>query len=130
MKKAILRARREVHSRAPNQMNLTELTIPYVYSITSNGTPFLLHDSGNTLDRILIFTTNRNLDLMSQCSHWFADGTFKASPPLFSQVYTIHAVKYSNVILTVVVLMPNKSEATYTRVLNALKNLHGNVILL
>ncbi len=92
-----------------------------------NGTPFLLHDSGNTLDRILIFSTNRNLDLMSQCSHWFADGTFKASHPLFSQVYTIHAVKHSNVIPTVVVLMPNKSEGTYTRVLNALKNLNANL---
>jgi hypothetical protein len=88
-----------------------------------NGTPFLLHDSGNTLDRILIFSPNRNLDLMFQCPHWFAYGTFKASHPLFSQV----SVKYSNVIPTVVVLMPNKSDVTYTRVLNALKNLNANL---
>ncbi len=127
MKKTIRRTRHGIQAPAPNPLNLTELTIPHDYSITLNGTPFLLHDSGNTLDRILIFSTNRNLDLMSQCSHWFADGTFKASPPLFPQVYTIHAVKYSNVIPTVVVLMPNKSEATYTRVLNALKNLNGNL---
>ncbi len=46
---------------------------------------------------------------------------------LLGMVYTIHAVKYSNESPTVVVVMPNKSEATYTRVLNALKNLNGNL---
>jgi hypothetical protein len=86
-----------------------------------------MHDSGPGNDRILIFSTTRNLDLMSQCFHWFADGTFKTSPPLFNQVYTIHAVKYHNVIPTVFVLMPNRTEATYRRMLNALKNLNRNL---
>jgi hypothetical protein len=51
----------------------------------------------------------------------------RSKPPLFNQVYTIHAVKYHNVIPTVFVLMPNRTEATYTQMLNARKILNRNL---
>ncbi|KAK9709138.1 MULE transposase domain [Popillia japonica] len=58
---------------------------------------------------------------MQRCEHWYADGTFKTNPLLFAQMYTIHAVQYSNVIPTVYALLPNKTE--YNRLFSALKNL-------
>ena len=70
-----------------------------------------------------MFGTNANLDLMVQSENWFADGTFKVTPPLFAQLYTIHRVRYNNVIPSVFVLMPNREMATYARVLAALKHL-------
>src|SRR6218665_993066 len=54
--------------------------------------------------------------LMSECPNWYADGTFKCTPPLFNQLYTIHAVKYSSVIPTVFILMNDRSTNSYVRV--------------
>lgn len=82
----------------------------------------LLFDSGSEEQRILIiFSTRKNLEYMQRCEHWYADGTFKTNPLLFAQMYTIHAVQYSNVIPTVYALLPNKTE--YNRLFSALKNL-------
>ncbi|KAK9731441.1 hypothetical protein QE152_g13671 [Popillia japonica] len=89
---------------------------PEDYKRTTDGELFLLFDSGPEEQRILLFSTQRNLSFMEQCGHWFADGTFKSAPPLFSQIYTIHGVRYSNVIPTVFALLPNKTQETYTRV--------------
>ncbi|XP_072400820.1 uncharacterized protein [Diabrotica undecimpunctata] len=61
---------------------------------------------------------------MEQCDHWYADGTFNSAPPLFSQIYTIHGVRYSNVIPTVFALLTNKTQETYTRVFQQLKVLN------
>ncbi|XP_072397919.1 uncharacterized protein [Diabrotica undecimpunctata] len=61
---------------------------------------------------------------MEQCDHWYADGTFNSAPPLFSQIYTIHGVRYSNVIPTVYALLTNKTQETYTRVFQQLKVLN------
>lgn len=60
---------------------------------------------------------------MATCQHWYADGTFKSSPPLFNQVYTVHAVKYNNVLPSVFVLMTERNTNAYTRVLMELKRL-------
>ena len=83
----------------------------------------LLFDSGPGNDRIVIFSTTRNLKLMCECDNWFADGTFKTSPPLFSQVYIIHGFKENNVIPTVYVLLNSKRKQTYVRVIQELKNI-------
>lgn len=65
--------------------------------------------------------------MMSQCHHWYCDGTFKTTPPLFTQIYTIHAVKYNNVIPTVFVLMSERSTNSYVRALSQVKNLQVNL---
>ena len=111
-------------------VNRTELIIPFQYTqITegNNNIPFLLFDSGPSEDRILIFSTWRNLQLMSNSQHWFADGTFKTTPSLFDQLYTIHGIKYNNVIPLVFILMPNRDEQTYLRVFNELSILQPNL---
>jgi hypothetical protein len=127
MKRTVQRSRQGEKAELSSPTNLIELTLPPEYTQASNGAPFLLHDSGASNDRILLFSTARNLDLMAQCNHWFADGTFKTTSPLFGQVYTIHAVKYHNVIPTIFVLMSNRTEATYNRVQDALKSLNQNL---
>jgi hypothetical protein len=123
MKRTIQRARQQNNLPLANPTSLTELELPERYTQTINGHPFLLYDSGPSNDRILLFSTQRNLDLMARCNHWYADGTFKASPHLFTQIYTIHAVECDNVVPTLFALMPNKTQVSYNRVLSALKNL-------
>ena len=64
---------------------------------------------------------------MAQCNHWYADGTFKSAPQLFTQIYTIYAMKYDNVIPTIFVLMPNKTQPSYNQLFSALKRLKPNL---
>ncbi|XP_025407409.1 uncharacterized protein LOC112681362 [Sipha flava] len=60
---------------------------------------------------------------MKNCKHWYADGTFSTSPSLFTQIYTIHGIQYSNVFPLVFPLLPNKMESTYCRLFEALKSI-------
>ena len=53
---------------------------------------------------------------------WLADGTFKTAPPLFTQVYVVHALRGGpqpmrdgHLLPSLFVLLPNKTEATYRR---------------
>jgi len=60
---------------------------------------------------------------MAQCNNWFCDGTFSSASSLFYQVYTIHAVQYSNILPSVYILLPNKKEKTYLHMFQALKSI-------
>jgi len=57
------------------------------HQLTTNEKPFLLYYSGPREDRILLFSTERNLRLMENCKHWYAYGTFSTSPSPFTQIY-------------------------------------------
>ena len=99
--------------------------IPPEYQQTAAGEAFLLHDTGNGDNRILVFATNENIQLLAESQSWFMDGTFKTSPELFFQVYTIHT-EYC------LVSMPffptnNKLQPTYHRLFEILKE-HQNAL--
>ncbi|CAF1042243.1 unnamed protein product, partial [Brachionus calyciflorus] len=49
----------------------------------------LFDPSKKNNDRIIIFATEKNLQLLSQYHHWLCDGTFDAAPILFTQLFTI-----------------------------------------
>lgn len=59
--------------------------------------------------------------MMEQCEHRLCDGTFYCVPIIFLQLYTIHGINYSKVILAVYILLPNKKGDTYKRMFLALK---------
>ena len=123
-----IQRKRQTTSQAPSiPSNLAELIIPDLYSKTKTGEDFLLFDSGPSVDRILIFSTRKNLQLLAQCRNWFSDGTFKVVPPLFDQLYTIHAIQHNKVTPFVFILMPNRRESSYERVFEALKNLEPSL---
>jgi len=64
---------------------------------------------------------------MVNCENWFCDGAFSCAPQIFQQLYTIHAVFYSNVIPSVYNLLPDKKENTYKLMFQALKSLIPNL---
>ncbi|KAG0421183.1 hypothetical protein DMUE_6308, partial [Dictyocoela muelleri] len=52
---------------------------------------FLQHDSGsNDEERIIMFYTEKNLDILSKSNVWLLDGTFYTSPIGFEQILIIH----------------------------------------
>ena len=95
LKRTIVRSRKKSNNVPPEPTSLTSLELSEFYKITDKGDRCLLHDSGFVSEnqRILIFGTRKNLDMISTASVWLADGTFKTVPGLFYQLYVIHALK-------------------------------------
>ena len=82
---------------------------------TTDQRGFLLYDSGRgDVHRMLIFSTNQFLQTLHDSDHWMCYGTFKVSPSLFYQVYTVHAMIRNNVLPRIFVLLPNKQQVTYS----------------
>jgi hypothetical protein len=71
MKKRVQRARQQQRAPLPNPTNLFELQFPEQYTQTCTGQLFLLFDSWPSNDRILLFSTQKNLELMAHCDHWW-----------------------------------------------------------
>ena len=100
-----------------------------MYQLTENGDQFLLYDSGvGDPERILIFSSQQAIQFLSSSDHWFADGTFKVCPDIYFQVYTVHAEQGGRIFPCVFALLPNKTEATYTRFFREIFNviINGN----
>lgn len=83
-----LKQKKNVAPVAPKY--LRELIFDERYTVTTNDENFMMYDSGPTDRRTVIFATDANISFLQECEEWYLDGTFRISPPLFSQVYTIH----------------------------------------
>lgn len=88
------------------------------------------------LGRILIFATNENLMHLFRCETWFADGTFKTSPSLFYQLFSILGAAYQVGVNRkpqvvglpfVHALLENKREVSYTKVLQIVRKKGHNL---
>ncbi len=131
---AVQRARNREEHAPPNPNSLHTLVIPDVYkeykydNTAARFERFLFYDSGQAAgqDRILIFSTNNNLNVLETSNKWFADGTFSISPPLFTQLYTIHAERMNRVHPLIYALLPDKREQTCDRLVREVKVLAPN----
>ncbi|XP_043473262.1 uncharacterized protein LOC122505604 [Leptopilina heterotoma] len=136
--KKAMRRRRQANL-PPNPTTLEQLQeIPDRYRKTIVGETFLIYDSIESSEdrdsRVLVFSTRRNLELLFQSSTWFLDGTFKVSPNIFTQVFTILGMVKENVgdiedeeyntdvaLPLVYALLSSKESAQYSAVLTAVK---------
>lgn len=106
-------------------------SIPRQFSKTQGGEPFLLYDSLNdeeeplSCGRVIVFATQENLNRLINSRRWYCDGTFKVTPSIFYQVFTIlggvqHVVdgKQDFVVLPLVfALLESKEEMAYRKVI-------------
>ena len=69
--------------------------LPDFISKTIDSSSFLLSDQRDNKfgGRLLIFSSEIQMDLLLQADILMADGTFRSCPRLFEQVYVIMAVK-------------------------------------
>ena len=82
------------------------------------GEPFLIYDSGvGDPERVFIFASEIGLQSLRESEHWYADGTLKVFPEIFYQLYTIHGQRNGQIFPVVFCLIPNKTQATYRRLL-------------
>lgn len=123
IRRIIRRTRQEATIKHPIPTDKT-FDIPLDYTRLANGEDFLLHDSGrDDRNRFLIFGTNRWTDLLRESTHLFMDGTFKVVPEIFFQLYTIHCRIQTSLLPCLYVLLPNKTQETYTRLFQVLRTM-------
>ena len=82
--------------------------------------------SGAEENRILIFGTEESKRVLELSENWQADGTFKVTPPIFAQVYSIHASQHGDLVPAFYCLLPNKAQETYERLFRAVRQLIPN----
>lgn len=69
--------------------------IPDAYKLTLDKKRFLLLDQSLARrERLLLFSSDYQLDILFNAHTVFMDGTFSKSPLYFSQIYIIHAVAH------------------------------------
>ena len=100
---------------------IEEIEIPLELRTTHSGEKFYWDDSLDS-NRIMIFTTKKNLQMLSEFSDWYADGTFDVSPTFFKQVYTIHVVVDYHAYPVLYALLPNKKQCTYKKFFRMVKS--------
>lgn len=90
LRKAIHHARKGSKLREP--ANVLDLQIPSEITLRSDGLgSVLVRDINKKGHRILIFSSLANITELSKATYAIGDGTFKSSPALFRQLYSIHA---------------------------------------
>jgi len=108
--------------------NAAELILTRDNTKTDDGQEFLIHDSGrDDENRMLFFSTDANLGILSKSPHWFLDGTFKTVPNIFTQMYVIHGLVNNSVIPLVYILLQNKQQSSYEYLFQELKSLQPNL---
>ena len=120
LKSSLYRQREYLIPRLPT--SLLDIDLQDEWTQTTADDRFLLINDG-TYDIILVFTTDNNLQLLANNDNntIYADGTFDTCPPLFTQLYTLHALVDGEIFPLVFVLLPGKSEDIYIRLFNLLK---------
>lgn len=104
-------------------------------TIGENNMRFLLHDDYTGEEdieedqeeirenRILVFGVQTTLDTLEACETILLDGTFKVCPQLFFQLFTIHGIVGEWSFPCLFCLLPDKTQETYHRLFNIIKNL-------
>jgi hypothetical protein len=121
-------------------------TIPDTLSRTIDSSPFLLSDQRDDQfgGRLLIFSSQTQMDTLLSSDILMADGTFRSCPRFFEQIYVIMAVKNRESTLSQIeffhltylyfflqaypvlfALTSNRKEETYTAILNTIQEEAG-----
>ena len=70
---------------------------------------------------MVLFATDNNLEMMAAADVIFMDGTFKISPPQFTQLFTLHIIYMGFFIPVVYALLKDKSSDTYYQMFATLR---------
>ncbi|CAF3352145.1 unnamed protein product [Rotaria sp. Silwood1] len=125
-----------VHTRRkmiPPIPNSSSFIIPDIYTKDyHNHHRLLLYDSDDpkfSLDqleyippsgRILIWSSDVQLNLLFNSERLHMDGTFSSAPPNFDQVFVIQAIHHGTCVPVVYALLPDRKAPTYINLFNVL----------
>ena len=127
LKKAISRARRSHEGAPPVPQGWEDMKVPANFSTTVRGGRFLALEEPATPDnpeKIIIFSSQDQMDVLKSAQYWVADGTFEAvNKTLFSQLFIITSMSQTGITVpTLFALLPNKETSSYQRVFQYLRD--------
>lgn len=114
-KSQMYRARRHNMPHLPPTRD--DIILEGQWATTNDDQPFVIHQDN---DMILLGTDN-NLEMLAAADTIFMDGTFKISPRLFTQLFTLHIIYMGFFIPVVYALLKDKSGNTYYQMFEALR---------
>ena len=77
-------------------------------------------------DRILIFASPEQLHILQTAEDFLVDGTFKAVPEIFYQLFIIHVVYRRHIVPVVYALLRRKNADTYYRLIDEVAKVAPN----
>lgn len=128
--------------KAPNDPNFS--SVPTSLNTTIRNNQFLRCDTGPGMldipshrsffhpfplffnigrDRILIFASDEQVDILQDTDEFLVDGTFKVVPEIFYQLYIVHGVFRDHVIPLIYALLRRKNAETYERLIGEILNI-------
>lgn len=121
LKRAVGRARKSHDGAPPVPKSWEEMTVPPNLSTTVRGGQFLALDEFSTpgsAEKIIIFCSQDQKDVMRTAQYWVADGTFDVvSRTMFTQLFIIISMSQTGITVpTLFALLPSKECSSYQRV--------------
>ena len=101
------RARRQHQLAPPKDRHSGDLS--GAWSQTNANQSFILYQD----NYMLIFTTDENLKILAALDIMYMDGTFKFSPHLYQQMYSLHGSYRDHVVPLVYTLLSTKSRQSH-----------------
>lgn len=120
VRKLLYNHKRRNMSKLPQSRS--EVQIPDVLQFTVGGEVFLQANMGEH-DKIIIFASRRHLQYLANSDIVMGDGTFYIAPTHFRQLYVLHGKVFNHFWPLLFGILPDKSEATYRRFFDKVKDL-------
>ena len=113
LRRYVNRTQNRLRPRNPQNLAEVEIVDPYKDK-TRAGDKFLFYDSGiGGEDRVIIFTTEKNIKRLCESPSIFSNGTFKSAPNMFTQMFTLRGRYKWYLFPFVFALTTTKNEITY-----------------
>ena len=120
MRSQLYRQRQKKVPQNPKEAADLQLDGEWTRTLTAEN--FLLVDSMEDDQRIIVFGTSTNLARVCSSDTILMDGTFSICPRIFYQLYIIHSLSPTGISLPeLYCLLPNKTKITYTRLLRLIQ---------
>jgi len=122
---SLYRARRSQYPVLPQTLQGL-VDIPAVFANIGQDVRFLLSNTLPAEHGHLLFAADVALEWLADNSNWHVDGTFKASPRLFTQLFTVQVRKEKKTLPCAYCLLVDKRKQSYKNVFRALKDAAGD----
>ena len=105
----------------------SELGMPHSYAIMAGGRQFLQNDSDpvsadTPAGRLVVFATDRMLEVLANTDHVFADGNFSMAHRAFIQKYVFRALVGDRSVTSAYAFLSRRTRDAYENPLNAMVN--------
>ena len=102
--------------------HIKDWIVPFLLHNTFKNCRFYWDDSGEgDENRIIIFATAANFEVLKENKDWFGDGTFSITSTIIKQLYSIHVIKNGKDFPLVYAFLPGKSYEIYMKFFTMLK---------